>query len=273
MEDVIESLEQQNQELRGENQELKGEMTQIREQMNKLYELFTQKTTVNVVSAQGTPTHPPGYAPQPYGMPYGENTNTEDQQECQRQEQAENFGRGQTQGQRTTPRATVYYHLPQNPSITVAPPLVSNEKLSSLEERLRAIEGTGSHDLDATDLCLVPDIILLADFKVPKFEKYKGSSCPRVHLAMYCQKMASFIHQDKILVHCFQDSLTGAALSWYVNLDSGHVKTWRDLAEAFIQQYKYNEDMAPDRSRLQNMSKNESEGFKDYVQRWRELAA
>ncbi|RDY12556.1 hypothetical protein CR513_02624, partial [Mucuna pruriens] len=182
-------------------------------------------------------------------MPYGENTNIEDQQECQRQEQVENFGGGQTQGQRTTPRTTVYYHPPQNPSMTVAPPPISNEKLSSLEERLRAIEGIGSHGLDATDLCLVPDIILPADFKVPKFEKYKRSSCPRVHLAMYCRKMASFIHQDKILVHY-----------------SGHVKTCRDLAEAFIRQYKYNEDMAPDRSRLQNMSKKESEG-------WRELAA
>ncbi|RDX90231.1 hypothetical protein CR513_27929, partial [Mucuna pruriens] len=52
MEDMIESLEQQNQELRGENQGLKGEMMQIREQMNKLFELFTQKTTINVVPAQ-----------------------------------------------------------------------------------------------------------------------------------------------------------------------------------------------------------------------------
>ncbi|RDY08031.1 hypothetical protein CR513_07787, partial [Mucuna pruriens] len=96
--------------------------------------------TINAVPAQGTPTHPPGYAPQPYEMPYGENTNTEDQQECQRQEQAENFGGGQIQGQRTIPRATVYYHLPQNLNMTVAPPPISNEKLSSLEERLRAIE-------------------------------------------------------------------------------------------------------------------------------------
>ncbi|RDX66435.1 hypothetical protein CR513_54794, partial [Mucuna pruriens] len=31
--------------------------------------------------------------------------------------------------------------------------------------------------------------------------------------------------------------------------------------------------MAPDRSRLQNLSKADAEGFKDYAQRWRELAA
>ncbi|RDY12551.1 hypothetical protein CR513_02632, partial [Mucuna pruriens] len=153
-------------------------MTQIREQMNKLYELFTQKMTINAVPTQETPTHLPRYAPQPYGMPYGENTNTEDQHECQRQEQAENIGGEQTQGQRTTPRATVYYHPPQNPNMTIAPPPISNEKLSSLED----------HGLDTTDLCLVPNIILPIDFKVPMFEKYKGSSCPPVHLAMYCRK-------------------------------------------------------------------------------------
>ncbi|RDX69128.1 hypothetical protein CR513_51795, partial [Mucuna pruriens] len=138
---------------------------------------------------------------------------------------------------------------------------------------MRAIEGTGGHGIDAVNLCLVPNIELPSDLKVPKFEKYKGSSCPRVHLAMYCRKMAPYTQQDKILMHCFQDSLTRAALRWYVGLDSGHIKTWRDLADAFLRQYKYNEDMAPDRSRLQNLSKTDAEGFKDYAQRWRELAA
>ncbi|RDY12005.1 hypothetical protein CR513_03240, partial [Mucuna pruriens] len=144
-----------------------------------------------------------------------------------------------------------------------------DEKLSMLEECLQIIEGSDSHKLDVADLYLVPNVVLPADVKTPKFEKYKGRSFPRVHLAMYCRKMASYIHQDKILVHYFQDSLTGAALSWYVNMEKGH----RDLVEAFLRQYKYNEDMALDRSQLQNLSKTESEGFKDYAQRWRELAA
>ncbi|RDX71629.1 hypothetical protein CR513_48997, partial [Mucuna pruriens] len=128
---------------------------------------------------------------------------------------------------------------------------LGSEKLSSLEERVRVIEGTGSHGMDATNLYLVPAIVLPPDFKVPKFEKYKGNSYPRVHLAMYCRKMTSYIHQDKILVHYFQDNLMGAALRWYVNL----------------------ENIAPDGSHLQNLSKANSEGFKDYAQRWRKLAA
>ena len=43
--------------------------------------------------------------------------------------------------------------------------------------------------------------------------------------------------------------------------------------DAFLKQYKYNVDMAPDKLQLQNMSKKNSETFKEYAQRWRELAA
>ncbi|RDX72684.1 hypothetical protein CR513_47793, partial [Mucuna pruriens] len=71
-----------------------------------------------------------------------------------------------------------------------------------------------------------------------------------IHLAMYCRKMATHIHDDKVLIHCFQDSLTGAALNWYVSLEQGCIKAWRDLVEAFLKQYKYNEDIASDHSRL-----------------------
>ena len=42
---------------------------------------------------------------------------------------------------------------------------------------------------------------------------------------------------------------------------------------AFIGQYQYNTDMAPDRNQLQNMSKKEHKSFKEYAQRWRDLVA
>ncbi|RDX64286.1 hypothetical protein CR513_57172, partial [Mucuna pruriens] len=122
-----------------------------------------------------------------------------------------------------------------------------------------------SYGLEVVNLCLVPDVGLPAEFKTPEFDKYKGNSYPRVHLAMYCRKMEAYIHDDKILIHFFQDSLTGVALGWYVSLERGLVKTWRDLAEAFLKQYKYNEDMAPDRSRLQSLAKKKQEGFKEYA--------
>ena len=42
---------------------------------------------------------------------------------------------------------------------------------------------------------------------------------------------------------------------------------------AFVRQYQYNCDMVPDRIQLQNMCKKGHESFKEYTQRWRDLAA
>jgi len=42
--------------------------------------------------------------------------------------------------------------------------------------------------------------------------------------------------------------------------------------DAFLRQYKYNKHMAPDRMQFQNMAKKGVETFKEYAQRWRELA-
>jgi len=77
---------------------------------------------------------------------------------------------------------------------------------------LRAIKRGGYLGLgDALELCLIPDVIIPPKFKVPEFDKYKGTTCPKNHLIMYCRKMASYIHDEKLLIHFFQDSLTGAA--------------------------------------------------------------
>ena len=60
---------------------------------------------------------------------------------------------------------------------------------------------------------------------------------------------------EKLLIHFFQDSLAGAAVVWYTNLEASRIRTWKDLITAFLRQYQYNSDMAPDRTQLQNMFK------------------
>ncbi|XP_050888935.1 uncharacterized protein LOC127094109 [Lathyrus oleraceus] len=110
-------------------------------------------------------------------------------------------------------------------------------------------------------------------FKTPNFEKYKGDSYPKKHLVMFCRKMTSYAHNDKLMIHCFQDSLSGASLSWYMHLEKCHVQSWLDLANAFLKQYKYNLDMAPSCMQLQGLSQESNESFRGYAQRWRELVA
>ena len=166
--------------------------------------------------------------------------------------------------------------LPQ-PNLTAQPIILSTEgpppateerrKLDLLKERLRAVEGFGDYPfVDMTDLCLVPDVVIPPKFKVPDFDKYKGTTCPLNHLKMYCRKMGAHSRDEKLLIHFFQDSLAGATIVWYTNLEASRIRTWKDLITAFLRQYQYNSDMAPDRTQLQNMFKKEGETFKEYAQ-------
>ncbi|KAJ9175648.1 hypothetical protein P3X46_014185 [Hevea brasiliensis] len=149
-----------------------------------------------------------------------------------------------------------------------------SEKLSALEERLRAIEGLNMYgSVDVASLRLVPDVVVPPKFKVPDFDKYTGNSDPRIHLATYIAKMSSMTDDDRLLIHFFHESLSGAALRWCVQLDRSRLRSWKDLAEAFLKQYKFNCDVAPTRRDLQNLVQKDRESFKEYAQRWREKAA
>jgi hypothetical protein len=110
-------------------------------------------------------------------------------------------------------------------------------------------------------------------FRVPEFIKYTGTQCPMTHLKSYCNKMAEVVHDEKLLMHLFQDSLSGAALSWYMRLDNTKIRKWKDLVDAFVKQYKYNMDIASDRTSLSNLEKRDKESIREYAQRWRDLAA
>ncbi|KOM57964.1 hypothetical protein LR48_Vigan11g099700 [Vigna angularis] len=89
---------------------------------------------------------------------------------------------------------------------------------------------------------------------------------------MYCRKMAAYAYDDQLLIHVFQDSLARVALNWYTHLEPSRIHCWADLAYAFVKRYIYNTHVAPDRLQLQNMGKKDNETFKEYAQRWRELA-
>ncbi|XP_050876603.1 uncharacterized protein LOC127080316 [Lathyrus oleraceus] len=148
-----------------------------------------------------------------------------------------------------------------------------DRKFRAIEEKMKVMEGPSAFGLDAAEMCLVPDVQIPAKFKVPTFEKYQGVNCPKTHIREYCRKMVAYSRDEKLLMHFFQDSLSGASLEWYMQLESTTIRTWKDLAEAFLKHYQYNTDMAPNRTQLQSLTQKSEESFKEYAQRWRELEA
>ncbi|KAA3460740.1 hypothetical protein EPI10_027374 [Gossypium australe] len=103
-----------------------------------------------------------------------------------------------------------------------------------------AMENADCHGrIDAKDLSLVADLVLLPKFKTPEFEKYNGTSCPEAHITMFCRRMTGYVNNDQLLIHCLQDSLIESAAKWLT---------------------------------LQNMEKKQNESFRQYTQIWGEVA-
>ena len=88
--------------------------------------------------------------------------------------------------------------------------------------------------MDALKLSLVPDVVIPHKFMMPDFVNYNGSISPKAHMTMFYHKMARHIGNDKVLIQCFQESLIGSTVRWYMKLDRSQIHTWINLVKAFL---------------------------------------
>ncbi|XP_014521831.1 uncharacterized protein LOC106778386 [Vigna radiata var. radiata] len=266
--------------MKADIQQLKGQKSQILEALNALQSPGDSQAPRPQPRASEAQTFPPYGLPPNYTPLSGEDLGHVDNQKVEDNvvEVEDKLGADTVviHGE-TTQSGMANVIMTEQPEMksshyAVAP--TGFEKLEMLEKKLRVIEGKDVFEFgDARKLCLVTDVVIPPKFKLPEFEKYRGNTCPGSHITMYCRKMAAYAHDEKLLIHFFQESLTGVALSWYMRLEPAHICSWKDLVDAFVRQYKYNKDLRPDRLQLQNMVKNESESFREYAQRWREIVA
>ncbi|XP_070025217.1 uncharacterized protein [Nicotiana sylvestris] len=147
-------------------------------------------------------------------------------------------------------------------------------KVKSLEQSFRDMWGLGGQvSVAYKDICLFPDVQLLAGFKMPKFDLYDGHDDPITHLRGFCSKMRGAGGKDELLMAYFSQSLSGSALEWYTQQDHGRWYTWDDLAQAFACYFQYNLEVIPDRLSLTKLEKKHSKSFREYGFRRREQAA
>lgn len=78
------------------------------------------------------------------------------------------------------------------------------QKYDLLKERLCIVKRMDiCCSMDAIELCLVPDVVIYLKFKILNFEKYDAAKYLATHITMYCRKMATYAHDDKLLIHFF----------------------------------------------------------------------
>ena len=76
---------------------------------------------------------------------------------------------------------------------------------------MKEIKGVDNlKSVDPRELSLIPDLVILPKFKMPKFERYDGTKCLENHVATYYNKMAGHTHNEDLLIYVFYESLIGA---------------------------------------------------------------
>jgi len=66
-----------------------------------------------------------------------------------------------------------------------------HKKFDEMNQEMKALTRKELFGKSARELCLVPNVKIPPKFKVPNFEKYKGNTCPEIHLVMYVRIMSA----------------------------------------------------------------------------------
>jgi hypothetical protein len=91
---------------------------------------------------------------------------------------------------------------------------IEYDKIVALEAKVRAIKSVELYDpVQIAKMCLVLNVVVLKQFRVPEFMKYTITQYPSTHFKSYCNKMTEVVHDEKLLMHFFQDSFSEAALN------------------------------------------------------------
>jgi len=91
---------------------------------------------------------------------------------------------------------------------------IDQDKMATLEVRIMAIEGVDLYNpVQPTKKCLILNMVVATKFHVPEFIKYTRTQCPMTHLKSFCNKIAEVVHNKKLLMNVFQDSLSDTKLS------------------------------------------------------------
>lgn len=185
-------------------QQLKSQMSQILEALNAMQNPGETSTSQQQHKVQENQNFPPSSLPSNYIPPLGvdsrkvciqnvENNVVEEENKLE----AATFT---CSGETTHPNIVNIVETKQHDvKSIVAPRDVKDEenKLQMLEKRLRAIERERNFAFsDVVGLCLVQDMVILPKFKLPEFEKYRGNTCPKNNITMFCRKMTAYAHDE-----------------------------------------------------------------------------
>ena len=147
-----------------------------------------------------------------------------------------------------------------------------NERINKMEEmfkRARKMEDL----IDYQSISLLSNVRLPPKFKMTTLDKFDRTGCLKSLLKMYMMAMQPLGATKELLAQMFQNTLTGATIRWFLNLDDARARSWEDICRKFHNQYKYNIEVDVTRRDLETTKQEPKESFSTFITKWRSKAA
>ena len=94
--------------------------------------------------------------------------------------------------------------------------------------------------LDLEGLFEPPKVKLPENFKMPHIDRFDGTGNPKSHVKLCMSIFQSMDCNHELIAMLFPQTLTKAALSWFLTFEATKIRTWEDIVRAFIDHYSYN---------------------------------
>ena len=70
--------------------------------------------------------------------------------------------------------------------------------------------------------------------------KYVGTNCPKTHLSLFFSNIGFMTLTQKQMTQIFPRTHNRVVRQLFVQIDKSTLKSWNDITNAFVKQYKYN---------------------------------
>ena len=121
------------------------------------------------------------------------------------------------------------------------------------------------HQPSVLKLCNLPPITIPARLKIPKYQKYDGTSDPNYHLRTFILEPRPFMSHPDLLPYLFLQSLAGDALIWMTNLLVVETQSFKQVALSFITQFSHRIKVSPTIVEVTQEQMKANEDFADFA--------
>ncbi|XP_077252356.1 uncharacterized protein LOC143891701 [Tasmannia lanceolata] len=116
-----------------------------------------------------------------------------------------------------------------------------SKKFGKLAQEMEHMKVQGPKIFDVSKLMMSSAVVLPHNFKVPEYDKYDRTGCPRNHIRWFIILSQQYGLNHEQMAHLFPISLVGIAKKWFLRLKPDEVRTMGDISDQLIEQFSMEE--------------------------------